>query len=85
MKWVRCGVLMMMVGTVGVNGFPLVRAGTIARPSPAILSWLLSQWVAPIQGEIYSVYDWHVHLMQFTLEEWAQWMSSRPDAQYTAS
>ena len=85
MKWVWCGVLMMMMGTISVSGSPLVRAGTIARPSPTILSWLMAQWVAPIQGEIYSVYDWHVHLMQFTLEEWAQWMSSRPDAQYTAS
>ena len=45
----------------------------------------MAQWVAPIQGEIYSVYDWHVHLMQFSLEEWAQYMSSQPDAQYSAS
>ena len=85
MKWVWCGFLVMMMGTISVNRSPLVRAGTIARPPPTILNWLMAQWVAPIQGEIYTAYDWHVHLMQFSLDEWAQYMSSRPNAQYSAS
>ena len=63
MKWMWCGLLVVMAGTASVNGFPLVRSGAIARPSPMILNWLMAQWVAPIQGEIYSVYNWHVHLM----------------------
>ena len=85
MKWLWYGMLVMMMGTPGADGYPFVRAGTVARPSPAILSWLTAQWVAPIQGEIYTVYDWHVHLMQFSLDGWAQWMSSRPDAPYSDS
>ena len=85
MKWVWYGVLVTIMGTPDVNGSPLVRAGTVARPSPTILSWSMAQWVAPIQGEIYTVDDWHVHLMQFSLDEWPQWMSSRPDAQCSAS
>ena len=35
MKWLWYGVLVVIMGTPGVSGYPLVRVGTAARPSPA--------------------------------------------------
>ena len=85
MKWIWFGLAVMISGTAGVDGLPLVRPGTIARPSPMILDWLMAQWVAPTQGETYTVHAWHEHLIQFSLREWAEWMSPRPGAQYSAA